>query len=249
MSVHNGNRPGKQPSARSAAAFYDLDGTLMDINLLHGAAYILANVGEWRGRVTRLASLAARLPLLYVAERHDRRLLNVEMFALLKGISRDRLTVIGDEYCDRIVMNRLYPQALALLQANRNAGLEPILVSGSPDFIVAPLARRLGIEIFGANRLIYSRGLATGRISGPVMAGEEKARWCGQLAERLSLKLADCWGYADSYYDLPFLVALGHPVAVNPDRRLAATARIRHWPIVRFAKPEAAGVVPVLGEA
>ncbi len=50
------------------------------------------------------------------------------------------------------------------------------------------------------------------------------------------MKLADCWGYADSHYDLPFLTALGHPVAVNPDKRLHATAMSRQWPIIYLEK-------------
>ena len=232
MSVHNGQTPRK-------AAFYDLDGTLVDVNLLHATAYILANVGEWKGRFTYLAQLAMRLPRLYMAERYDRRLLNTAMFEIFKGLSRDRLAVLGEEYCQRVLMQRLYAQALVLIEGNRAAGLEPILVTGSPDFIVRALARRLGVEIFAANQLAFSRNLASGRLREPIMAGEEKARWCTQLAQRLGYDLEACWGYADSYYDLPFLTALGHPVAVNPDRRLEATARARQWPIVRFAKARA----------
>jgi alcohol-forming fatty acyl-CoA reductase len=243
MSVHDAN------SAR-AVAFYDLDGTLVDVNLVHATAYMLANVAEWKGRLSNLAALAMRLPRLYAAERHDRRLLNVAMFGIFRGISRDRLIVLGEEYCDRVLMQRFYSQALDLLEGNRSAGLEPILVTGSPDFVVEALARRLGVEVFAANRLAYSRNLASGRLREPIMAGEEKARWCEQFAERRGLRLEDCWGYADSYYDLPFLTALGHPVAVNPDRRLLATARDRQWPIIRFARERAAVTArPYYGES
>lgn len=248
MSVHNPNRAARSRAIRRAA-FYDLDGTLIDLNLLHAVAYILGNLGEWHARLTRLASLAARLPLLYAAERYDRRLLNVELFALFKGISRDRLTVLGEEYCERILSRHFYQSGLDLVEGNRAAGLEPVLVTGSPDFLVLPLARRLGIERCAVNQPAYSRGIATGRLSEPIMAGEEKARWCEELARREGLKLADCWGYADSYYDLPFLVALGHPVAVNPDRRLAATARVRQWPIVRLGHPMAANPLTAWREA
>ena len=238
MSVQNGN-------THRAAAFYDLDGTLVDVNLLHATAYMLANVGEWKGRLTNLAALALRLPRLYAAERQDRRLLNVAMFEVFKGISRDRLIVLGEEYCERVLMQRFYSQALDLLEGNRAAGLRPILVTGSPDFVVAALARRLGVEVFAANRLAFSRNLASGRLREPIMAGEEKARWCEEFANRQGLRLRDCWGYADSYYDLPFLTALGHPVAVNPDRRLEATARDRRWPIVRFAGVRAAAAAAI----
>lgn len=225
----------KHISARArAAAFYDLDGTLVDLNLVHATLYVLANLGEWSGRAGYLLGFIGRAPKLYLAERQDRRILNRELFAILKGISRDRLETLGEEYCERVLLGHLYPRALELLEANRSAGIEPVLVTGSPDFIVAPLARALGITEYASNRLAISRGRATGRLVEPVMAGTEKVSWCASYAAARGIELADCWGYADSFYDLPFLAAMGHPVAVNPDRRLSSTAMSRQWPVVRF---------------
>lgn len=215
-------------------AFYDLDGTLVGLNLIHSTLYVLANLGEWSGRAGYLLSFISRAPKLYFAEKQDRRILNIELFAAFRGVSRDRLEAMGEEYCERVLLGHLYPQAIELLESNRAAGIEPVIVSGSPEFLVAPLARALGVTEYAANRLAISRGCATGRVLEPVMAGSEKAHWCAEYAAAQKLDLADCWGYADSFYDLPFLAALGHPVAVNPDRRLEATAMSRHWPIVRF---------------
>jgi alcohol-forming fatty acyl-CoA reductase len=221
-------------------AFYDLDGTLVDLNLVHAAVFILANLGEWSGRVKYLLGFAGRLPQLYVAEQRDRRLLNAVLFQAFKGVSRDRLEVLGEEYCERVLLRHLYPQARELVDANRAAGLEAVLVTGSPDFIIAPLARHLKISDFAANRLIFNGGLATGRLRTPVMAAEDKAQWCEAYAAAHGFLLDSCWGYADSYYDLPFLARMGHAVAVNPDRRLAAAARSRQWPIISFARRQKA---------
>ncbi len=218
------------------AAFYDLDGTLADLNLVHAALFILGNQGEWSGRIRSLLLFAARAPGLYLAERKDRRLLNQVLFESLKGVSADRLIQLGEEYCERVLIKHLYPQAVEMIDANRRTGLEPVLVTGSPDFIVAPLARHLGIADFASNRLLISRGRATGRLADPVMAADEKADWCVAYADERELDLRACWGYADSYYDLPFLAAMGHPVAVNPDRKLRSAAMSRQWPILTFEK-------------
>jgi len=222
--------------AAKAVAFYDVDGTLMGLNLVHAALFMLANVGEWSGRAGGLLGFAARLPLLYMAERRDRYLLNAALFAAFKGLSRDRLATLGEEYCERVLINHLFPHATEMLEANRTAGLEPVLVTGSPDFIIAPLAGHLNIQTFAANRLVYSRGRATGRLHQPVMAGDAKAAWCTEFAAANRLDLKACWGYADSYHDLAFLAAMGHPVAVNPDRKLREIARARQWPVVNFEK-------------
>ena len=236
MSVHGSIKPRSARAATKGAAFYDLDGTLTDLNLVHSMLFLLANLGEWSGRISYLLGFAARIPMLYRAEQHDRHLLNVMMFEILKGVSRDRLDTLGEEYCERMLVKHLYPQAIEMLEANRAAGLEPVLVTGSPDFIVAPLAQRLKIDNFAANRLVYTRDRASGRLREPVMAGDEKANWCVEYAQTHQLDLGASWGYADSHYDLPFLAVVGHPVAVNPGNRLLAAAHTRQWPIVRFAR-------------
>ena len=63
--------------AAKGAAFYDLDGTLMGLNLIHGTLFAFSYIGAWSGRVTSVLGLATRLPMLFLGERRDRHLLNV----------------------------------------------------------------------------------------------------------------------------------------------------------------------------
>src|SRR5260370_18315099 len=79
------------------AAFYDLDGTLVALNLVHAALFMLANVGEWSGRLSYLLGFAARIPQLYLAERRDRRLLNTVLFQSFTGFPRVRLFSLAGE--------------------------------------------------------------------------------------------------------------------------------------------------------
>jgi hypothetical protein len=46
--------------------------------------------------------------------------------------------------------------------------------------------------------------------------------------------------YADSTSDLPMLEAVGFPVAVNPEVRLAAVANKRGWLVEDFGKADGA---------
>ncbi|MBV8054723.1 MAG: hypothetical protein JO071_05720 [Deltaproteobacteria bacterium] len=78
--------PGKAVTlSAKGVAFYDLDGTLVDLNLVHAALFLLANLGAWSGRLKYLLGFAARLPRLYMAEQGDRRLLNEILFEAFKA--------------------------------------------------------------------------------------------------------------------------------------------------------------------
>jgi phosphoserine phosphatase len=77
-------------------------------------------------------------------------------------------------------------------------------------------------------------GRYTGRALRALHA-EAKADCVRAVAERDGLDLAACTAYSDSHTDLPFLEAVGHPVAVNPDRELRRIARERGWPVLEFS--------------
>jgi phosphoserine phosphatase len=77
-------------------------------------------------------------------------------------------------------------------------------------------------------------GLYTGRTL-RAAHGVGKANALRELAAAEGLDLAESTAYSDSYSDVPFLEAVGHPVAANPDRKLRRIAGARGWPVVDFA--------------
>lgn len=233
MSVHP-DRPTHGQDAGRAVAFYDVDGTLVDCNIVQAYLYYAlrsARVGE---RLTRLLDLAARAPRLLATELLDRRALNENLFAAYAGLSQDRLETLAEGLYTEVIRPRIYPGARDLLERNREAGLEPVLVTGSPDFVIRPLARDWRIEHVAANRLVFHQGVATGRLRPPVLAGPEKAAWMRQFAARHGISLGASSAYADSFADLPMLCEVGRPFIVNPDLRLRSAARSRRWPALRF---------------
>jgi HAD superfamily hydrolase (TIGR01490 family) len=159
------------------------------------------------------------------------------MLALTKGWDRDRARQIVHETLLKTVEPIIYAEALELMEEHRRAGHRVYLVSAAPEEIVHPLANLLGVDGAIASRAeVDDDGRYTGRMAFYAY-GPEKARAIRELANRTGLDLALCTAYSDSATDLPMLEAVGHPVAVNPDRVLAKVAREREWEVMHFTKP------------
>lgn len=73
-------------------------------------------------------------------------------------------------------------------------------------------------------------GKATGKLLSPVIAGPEKASAIRKHARENGHDLDECFAFSDSYSDVPMLSVVGHPAAVNPDKRLALLAKAYSWP-------------------
>jgi phosphoserine phosphatase len=79
-------------------------------------------------------------------------------------------------------------------------------------------------------------GTYSGELTTVPPTGEARAQLMLDYAAAEGLSLAESVAYADSASDLPMLEAVGFPVAVNPETRLAAIARKRGWLVEQFAK-------------
>jgi HAD superfamily hydrolase (TIGR01490 family) len=215
-----------------AASYFDVDGTLVRTNLVHPTLFYLLNQQTPFMGLRKLAKAAFDAPRMALAEMRDRRLFNEVLFSAYSGMSQDRLLCLADEAFDSVLKKALFPSAKDLVARARAEGHEIVLVSGALDFLMKRLAEHLGGASFIANRLEIKDGYATGKLLRPVVAGPEKARLVREHAREGGHDLDHCFGYSDSYSDVPMLSVVGHPVAVNPDMRLARLARAYAWPIV-----------------
>ncbi|HYO85824.1 MAG TPA: HAD-IB family hydrolase [Dermatophilaceae bacterium] len=124
------------------------------------------------------------------------------------------------------------PESRKLLAEHAARGDDRIVVSASPQEIVIRLAEHLGLEGAVGTRSEIVDGKFTGRLAGAFCYGEGKVTEIRRLADERGYDLALCTAYSDSMSDLPFLLSVGTPVAVNPDRELRALARVHGWTIV-----------------
>ena len=217
---------------RAAAAFYDLDGTLVKTNLVHALLFQAKNQQGILKSVTKTLSVFASIPVFIATDMYSRSIFQEMFFEAYKGESEDRIKFLSEELFEDVLKDSIYPGAYELIEKSRSLGLRQVLVTGALDTTVAPLARHLKIDDWITNRLEYVDGFATGRLLPPVMANATKATWIRTYAEKEGLSLSDSYCYSDSISDLPMLSVVGHPTAVHPDFRLKSTAISSNWPIL-----------------
>ena len=218
----------------AAAAFYDLEGTLVSTNLVHTLGFYARNQQGLLRSIKKSAATVLSLPLFAVTDQYSRKVFNDLFFQRYKGETEDRLRYFSEELFEDVLKPAVYPGALELIDKSRRLGLRQVVVTGALDISVTPLMRYLGIEDYVANHLEFVNGEATGRLLPPMIAAATKASWMRSFAERESLSLSDSYAYSDSMSDLPMLSVVGHPAAVNPDMRLRQTALHHDWPILNL---------------
>lgn len=218
----------------AAAAFYDLEGTLVSTNLVHTLGFYAKNQQGLYRSFKKSASTLLSIPLFAITDQYSRKVFNDLFFKRYKGESEDRLRFFAKELFEDVLKPAIFPGAFELIEKSRSLGLRQVVVTGALELSVKPLMEFLGIKDYVANRLEFVNGIATGRLLPPVLAAATKASWIRTFAEREGLSLSDSYAYTDSMSDLPMLSVVGHPAAVNPDMRLRQTALHHDWPILNL---------------
>jgi HAD superfamily hydrolase (TIGR01490 family) len=221
-----------QPKYRNSAAFYDVDGTLIKINIVHAFAFYAARHASLSDSLRRTIKTAMSIPVFWAADKLSRKWFNEIFYRSYEGASEDRLVVLAEELFEDVIKPNIYPRAKDLIEESRRAGCRQVFVSGALDFTMRPLARYLGADDLIANSLEFVENYATGKLKKPFVAGATKAEIMRDYARAHDIDLAESWAYSDSFSDYAMLAVVGHPTACNPDFRLRAMARSYDWPVL-----------------
>lgn len=153
---------------------------------------------------------------------------------MTSGWSRDEVVALVEETVDEVVSPLVYAEALAIIDEHRRQGRKVVVVSASPEEIVRPLCRYLGIDdVIATTSEVDEEGRYTGKIE-HYAYGPGKADAMRSMAEDEGLDLDASYAYSDSITDLPMLEVVGNPVVVNPDTALRAIAEERGWEVRTF---------------
>ena len=172
----------------AAAAFYDLEGTLVSTNLVHTLGFYARNQQGILRSIKKSAATLVSIPLFAVADSYSRMVFNDIFFRRYKGETEDRLRFFAEDLFENVLKPAVFPGAKTLIQKSRSLGLRQVVITGALDFSVKPLMEYLGVDDFVANRLEFVNGVATGRLLPPVLASATKASWIRTYAEREGLK-------------------------------------------------------------
>jgi HAD superfamily hydrolase (TIGR01490 family) len=216
-------------SGAPAAAVFDLEGTILNSNVVQSYLWLRLSDSHPARWPMRLAAVARDLPRHLATEQRDRGEFLRGFYRNFEDVPEQALRDLIDDGVSDLVLRRVAPAALRRIREHRRAGHRVVLITGAAEPLVEPL-KPLFDEI-EAVRLEVLEGTYTGFMSAPPLIGEARAAWLRQYARREWLDLRRSYAYSDSYTDLPLLRAVGHPVAVNPDILLHREALTRRWPV------------------
>jgi HAD superfamily hydrolase (TIGR01490 family) len=227
--------PESPPADLTAAAFFDVDNTLVQgSSLVHFGRGLAARKYFTYGDLGRFIWAQAKFQLTGRENSEDVAAGRRKALAFIEGRSTAELVALGEEIFDEIIADKIWPGTRALAQMHLDAGQQVWLVTATPYELAETIATRLGLT--GALGTVAESidGVFTGRLVGEILHGTGKAHAVRALAIREGLNLKRCTAYSDSYNDVPMLSLVGTPVAINPDADLRDVARERDWEIRDF---------------
>lgn len=210
-------------------AFFDVDGTLLPppSSERRFVRWLLANRLIGLRHLGRGAlSIMADFPWSVAKYKANK--------GYLRGEGTDRFAALGTEFVAAAIVPALRRAAREAIERHRRQGDRIVLLTGSLDLLVQPLAKQLGADDAVAGRLEARGGRFTGRVIPPHPHGTGKADALRDYARRSGIALERACLYSDSWSDLPAFDLVGRATVVNPSPRLRRLAGQQGWMIANW---------------
>jgi putative phosphoserine phosphatase/1-acylglycerol-3-phosphate O-acyltransferase len=232
------------PPGPEIGAFFDLDGTLVA-----GFTAVILTQERLRRRDMGVGELVS---MVTAGLNHQLgRIEFEELISKASGALRGRILSDLDEIGERLfaqrIESRIYPEMRELVRAHLARGHTVVLSSSALTIQVAPVAKFLGILNTLTNKFeTNDDGILTGGVVKPILWGPGKAAAVQKFAGENGIDLKDSYFYADGDEDVALMYLVGNPRPTNPEGKMAAVAKRRGWPILRFTSRSGGGITAQL---
>jgi putative phosphoserine phosphatase/1-acylglycerol-3-phosphate O-acyltransferase len=228
------------PPGPKIGAFFDLDGTLVA-----GFTAVILTQERLRRRDMGVGELISMVTagLNHQLGRIEFEELISKASGALRGRPLSDLEEIGERLFNQKIESRIYPEMRELVRAHMARGHTVVLSSSALTIQVGPVARFLGIINTLTNKFeTNEEGLLTGGVVNPILWGPGKAAAVQKFAAENGIDLKDSYFYADGDEDVALMYLVGNPRPTNPEGKMAAVAKRRGWPILRFTSRSGGGI-------
>lgn len=150
----------------------------------------------------------------------------------LTRLSMENLQSLHKKFMRNVINPMKLQQAADLINHHQQAGDRLLVITSTNRFIVEPICKSLGIDEIIATDLEIVDNKYTGKVRGTPTFKEGKVTRFHQWLEAQKLSNNVSYFYSDSINDMPMLLEVDHPIAVDPDSALRKEAESRHWKII-----------------
>jgi fatty acyl-CoA reductase len=160
-----------------AETYWRVEGSLLELGAMRPVGFFTWNGRSFSERWARRAGMAGMALVRPFAYAASRTFATRFLHTLLRGVTRDRLDLLGEEYFNYVLKPQLRPEAAEQLRAAVRSGERVVLVGQLLESVLRPLAAHFGVEYFIANRLEFRDGQATGRLVDPIVRPRGPFAW------------------------------------------------------------------------
>ena len=232
-------------------AVFDLENTIIASNVVATYSWLATRRLGTADRVRFVGRTLLEAPALLAQDRRDRSDFLRAFYRRYEGAPVEELRQDAAEHFSDLLLTRSFPDAVRRVRRHRELGHTTVLITGALDIAIEPLAplfdhvvcARLGTRVESTRS--GPTEVLTGHLEEVPPTAEARARIIVDLCSELDLDPREAVAYADSSSDLPMLEAVGFPVAVNPEPRLASIARKRGWLVEDFGSDFGHKVLPM----
>jgi HAD superfamily hydrolase (TIGR01490 family) len=214
---------------KSYIASFDLDKTVLNIN--SGSVLVRE---AYKSGLMNLSDLihAIYLSWLYKFNLRDTSLIISGMGKWLKGATVDEVNILSELVVNKYLIDSIRPEVLAEINFHKSQNAEIVILSSVMIEICRLLGSHIGADNYLCTKMEVKDGVFTGFPEKNFCFDDEKRVRLIDYCEVRNYNLEEAFYFGDSISDLPALEAVGHPVCVAPDRKLAAIAEERGWRVI-----------------